>query len=83
MFRNLLSYHRGIKFAIHFADAARYGLIFMFPLPYKNVWTLSYTYKVLISPIDKSSEQQKNKTKHKNFHAVNSSYVATWTFSAT
>ena len=44
-----------------FAEAARYGLIF--PLPYKHEWTLSYTYRVLISPIDKSSEQRKNKTK--------------------
>ena len=34
-----------------------------FPLPYKHGGTLSYTYKVLISPIDKSSEQRNNKTK--------------------
>ena len=48
---------------------ARYGLISLFPLPYKHVWTLSYTYRVLISPIDESSEQRNNKTKpkHSNF----------------
>ena len=42
---------------------------FSFILPYKHVWTLSYIYRVLISPIDKSSEQRNNKTKpkHNNF----------------
>ena len=73
MFRNLLSYHRGIKFArIELTEAARYGLIFL--LPYEHEWTLSYTYRVLISPIDKSSEQRKNKTKQntKICHAVKS-----------
>ena len=47
----------------------RYSLISLFPLPYKHVWTLSYTYRVLISPIDESSEQWNNKAKpkHSNF----------------
>ena len=45
-------------------EAARYGKIF--PLPYRHVWTLSYTYRILISPIDKSSKQRKNKTKQKH-----------------
>ena len=70
MFRNLLSYHKDIKFShIELAEATRYGLISLFPLPYNHVWTLLYTYMVLISPIDKSSEQQNNETKpkHSNF----------------
>ena len=47
---------------------------FSFALPYKHEWTLSYTYRVLSSPIDKSSEQQKRKTKQntKICHVVNS-----------
>ena len=51
------------------SQAARYNLISLFPLPHKHVWTLSYTYRVLISPIDESSEQRNNKTKpkHNNF----------------
>ena len=62
MFRNLLSSHRGIKFSlIELVEAARYGIIF--PLHYKHEWTLSYTYRVLISPIDKSLEQWNDKTK--------------------
>ena len=40
----------------------------MFPLPYKHVWTLSYIYRVLISPIDESSEQRNNKTKPKHIN---------------
>ena len=50
---------------------------FSFTLPYKHVWTLSYIYRVLISPIDESSEQRNNKTKpkHSIFHAVNSSFA--------
>ena len=70
MFKNLLSYHRGSTFSnIRLASAAKYGLISMFPLPYKHVWTLSYTYRVLISPINESLEQRNNKTKlkHNNF----------------
>ena len=34
-----------------------------FPLPCKHGGTLSYTYKVLTTPIDKSSEQWNNKAK--------------------
>ena len=47
---------------------------FSFPLPYKHVWTLLYTYRVLISPIGKSSEQQNNKTNQNTtiFHDVKS-----------
>ena len=60
----VLSHGQDIKFANDkLAEAVRYGLIFLFPFPYKHVWTLSYTYRVLISPIDKSSEQRKNKSK--------------------
>ena len=65
--------------------AARYGLISLFPLPYKHVWILSYTYRVLISPIDESSEQRNNKTKPKNiaiFHDVNNGYAAAKPFAA-
>ena len=59
---------------LHRGDKVRYN--FSFTLPYKHVWTLSYIYRVLISPIDKSSEQRNDKTKpkHSIFHAVNSSF---------
>ena len=61
--------NRGIKFSsikLRSTSAARYDIIF--PLPYKHEWTLSYTYRVLICPIDESLEQQKqNITKHNNF----------------
>ena len=40
----------------------------MFPLPYKHVWTLSYIYRVLISPIDEFSGQRNNKTKPKHIN---------------
>ena len=50
---------------------------FSFTLPYKHVWTILYTYRVLISPIDESLEQQNKKTKpkHNIFHPVNSSFA--------
>ena len=69
----------------HFAEAVRYGLISLFPLPYKHVWTLSYTYRVLISPIDESSEQRNNKTKpkHNNFLRSNEPEDGKILFSAT
>ena len=35
----------------------------IFPLPYKYEWTISYTYRVIFSLIDKSSEQRNDKTK--------------------
>ena len=72
--RNLLSYHRGIKFTrIKLAEAKRNGI--MFPLPYKHEWTLSYTYRVLISPIDKSNRKAKQK-KHQNFPCYEQFYAA-------
>ena len=83
VFRNLLSSHRGISFGNielaeakrSFVEVARYDIIF--PLHYKHEWTFSYTYRVLISPIDKSSEQQNNKTKKTQISpSVNSSYAA-------
>ena len=57
---------------------------FSFTLPYKHVWTLLYTYRVLITQIDESSKQLNNKTKpkHNIFHAVNSSLAATMSFAA-
>ena len=66
MFRNLLSYHRAFSLPpLNFASPRRQGTIyfFSFTLPYKYVWTLSYTYRVLISPIDKLLEQRNDKTK--------------------
>ena len=76
MFKNLISYYSGIKFVNNeLASAVRYGLIF--PLPYEHVWALSHTYRVLISSIDKSLEQQKNKTKQntKICHVVNTAML--------
>ena len=51
------------------SNSPRYNLISLCPLPYKHVWTISYTYRVLTSPIDESSKQRNNKTKpkHNNF----------------
>ena len=50
---------------------------FSFPLHYKHEWTLSYTYRVLISLINESLEQRNDKTKpkHNIFHAENSSFA--------
>ena len=79
MFRNLGYYHRGILFAIivRSTEAARYGIIF--PLHYKHEWILSYTCRILISPMEKSLEQRKNKKKQNRnttiFHAVNSGFA--------
>ena len=52
----ILSHGQDIKFSNdRLAEEVRYGIIFL-SLTYKHVWALSYTYRVLISPIDKSSE---------------------------
>ena len=71
MFSNLLCYNRAIT-KLRLGGEVRYN--FSFTLPYKHVWALSYTYRVLISPIDESLERGNNKTKPKHdiFHAVNS-----------
>ena len=50
-----------LSLPFRFAEAERYDIIF--PLHYKHEWTLSYTYRVLISPIDKSLEQRNDKRK--------------------
>ena len=52
-----------------FASAARYGLIFPLLFLTNMNGPLSYTYRVLISPTDESSEQRNNKAKpkHSNF----------------
>ena len=75
MFSNFLSYHRA--FSLPPSNSPRQRKLhrggevqshFSFTLPYKHVWTLSYIYRVLISPIDKSLEQRNNKTKPKHIN---------------
>ena len=79
MFRNLLFYHRA--FSLPPSNLLRRGgevrSNFSFILPYKHVCIILYTYRVLISPIDESSEQRNNKTKpkHSIFHVMNSSFA--------